>query len=120
VLRPAGDLGLDPHLGELAAQELAGLADVVLALLPLLGDELLDLVVLARVQALEREILQLPLDRVDPEPVSERGIDLQRLARLLDLLVLGQRARVRMLWRRSASLIRMTRTSVAIATIILR
>ncbi len=80
-----------PTLRELAGQELAGIRDVVLALDALLGDELLDLVVLARVQALEREVLELPLHRVDSEPVRERRIDLERLARLLDLLLLVER-----------------------------
>src|SRR5215213_6361755 len=66
VLGPAGDRRLDPDLLELAREEAAGVADVRLALRPLLGDELLDLRVLARVQGREREVLQLPLDRVNP------------------------------------------------------
>ena len=41
-------------------------------------------------QALKGEVLELPLDRVDPQPVGKRGIDLERLARLLDLLLLRQ------------------------------
>ena len=80
-----------PTLRSSAARKLAGVGDVGLALVALLGDELLDLVVLARVQALEGEVLELPLDRVDPEPVRERRVDLERLARLLDLLLLRQR-----------------------------
>ena len=121
MLGAAGDLGLDPELVELLGQVLARLVDVALALGALLGDEPLDLVVLARVQRLEGEVLELPLDRVDTEPVGDRRVDVERLARLLDLLLLGHRAAiVRMLCRRSASLIRMTRMSVAIATIILR
>ena len=73
-------------------EELAGLVDVDLALVALLGDELLDLLVLARVQGREGEVLQLPFDRVDTEPVGERRVDLQRLARLRHLLLLRQRA----------------------------
>ncbi len=65
--------------------------DVALALVALLGDEALDLLVLARVQGREGEVLELPLDRVDPQPVGERRVDLERLARLLDLLLLGHR-----------------------------
>ena len=72
-------------------EELAGLGHIALALGPLLGDELLDLLVLARVQGGEGQVLELPLDRVDPEPVGQRGEDLERLARLLLLLVLVQR-----------------------------
>ena len=92
VLGAAGDPRLDPDLLELAREEPAGVADVGLALGPLLGDELLDLGVLARVQGREGEVLELPLDRVDPEPVRERRVDLERLAGLLDLLLLRQRA----------------------------
>ena len=66
-------------------------ADVALALLALLGDQTLDLLVLARVQRREREVLELPLDRVDTQPVRQRRVDLERLARLLDLLLLGHR-----------------------------
>ena len=55
-----------------------------------LGDHRLDLRVLARVQGLEREVLELPLERVDAEPVRERRVDLERLPRLLDLLLLAE------------------------------
>ena len=72
------------------AEVLAGLGDVALAVGALLGDEALDLAVLARVQGREREVLELPLDRVDAEPVGERRVDLERLPGLLDLLLLGQ------------------------------
>ena len=85
-----------------------------------LGDLRLDLRVLARVQRLEAEILELALEGVDPEPVRERRGDLERLVRLLDVLLLARYSIVRMLWSRSASLMRMTRTSSAIATTILR
>jgi hypothetical protein len=93
---------------------------VALALLALLVDQALDLLVLARVQRREGEVLELPLDRVDAEPVRQRRVDLEGLLGLLDLLLLGIAPSVRMLCRRSASLMRMTRMSVAIATIILR
>ncbi len=92
MLGAAGDLGLDPDLAQLAGEELAGLLDVDLALVALLGDQLLDLRVLARVQGGEGEVLELPLDRVDPQPVGQRRVDLQRLARLRQLLLLRQRA----------------------------
>ena len=55
-----------------------------------LGDHRLDLVVLARVQRLEGEVLELPLERVDAEPVRERRVHLERLARLLHLLLAAQ------------------------------
>ena len=91
MLGAAGDLRLDAELLELAREVLAGLAHVALALVALLGDEPLDLLVLARVQRREREVLELPLDRVDAQPVRDRRVDLERLARLLDLLLLGHR-----------------------------
>ena len=73
-------------------QALARVAHVVLALLALLVHEALDLLVLARVQRGEREVLELPLDRVDAEPVRDRRVDLQGLLRLVDLLLLRHRA----------------------------
>ena len=91
VLGAARDLRLDPELVELLGQVLARLVDVALALGALLGDQTLDLVVLARMQRLEREVLELPLDRVDTEPVGDRAVDVERLAGLLDLLLLGHR-----------------------------
>ena len=66
------------------------LVDVVLAVGPALGDHRLDLVVLARVQRLEREVLELPLERVDAEAVRERRVDLEHLLRLLHLLLLAE------------------------------
>ena len=42
-------------------------------------------------QRLEGEVLELPLDRVDAEAVGDRRVDVERLARLLDLLLLGHR-----------------------------
>ncbi len=81
-----------PTSPQLAREEVARLVDEGLALVALLGDELFDLLVLARVQGREGEVLELPFDRVDPQPVGERGVDLDRLARLRHLLLLGQRA----------------------------
>ncbi len=69
-----------------------GVRDVVLALFALLVDQALDLLVLARVQGGEGEVLELPLHRVDAEPMRDRRVDVERLLRLLDLLLLGHRA----------------------------
>ena len=120
MLRAAGDLRLDAHGLQLLGQVVARARHVALALLALLVHEPLDLVVLARVERLEGEVLELPLDRVDAEPVGQRREDVERLLGLLLLLCLGMAPSVRMLCRRSASLIRITRGSLAIATIILR
>ena len=75
---------------ELAREHVGRLRDVALAIGAALGDHRLDLLVLARMQRLEREILELPLERVDAEAVRERRVDLERLLRLLDLLLLAE------------------------------
>ena len=80
-----------PSSASSRAQVLAGLGDVALAIVALLGDQALDLLVLARVQRREGEVLELPLDRVDAQAVGQRRVDLERLARLLHLLLLGHR-----------------------------
>jgi hypothetical protein len=64
--------------------------DELLAVAPALVHHRLDLGVLARVQRLEREVLELPLDRVDTESVCERRVHLECLARLLELLLLAE------------------------------
>ena len=92
VLGAARDLGLDANRGQLPAQEGARLRHVGGALDPLLADQLLDLVVLAGMQDLEREILELPLDRVDSQSVRQRCVDLECLARLRQLLLFRHRA----------------------------
>ena len=92
VLGAAGDLRADAQRLELLGQVAAGLGHVALALLALLVDQALDLLVLARVQRGEREVLELPLDRVDAEAMRERRVDLEGLLGLLDLLLLGHRA----------------------------
>ncbi len=92
VLGAAGDLRPD---ADRVAARAGGISPaslhVALAVVALLGDEPLDLLVLARVQRGEGEVLELPLERVDPQAVRDRRVDLERLAGLLDLLLLGQR-----------------------------
>ena len=90
VLRAARDLRRDPDLLQLAAQDVARLGHVVLAVGAPLRDHRLDLVVLAGMEGLEGEVLELPLERVDAEPVRERRVDLERLAGLLHLLLTAQ------------------------------
>ena len=82
---------MDPERIELGGDDVAGLGHIALAIVALLGDQPLDLVVFARVQGLKRQILQLPLERVDPESVRDRRVDVERLTGLLDLLLLGHR-----------------------------
>ena len=76
-----------PDLVQLLREHDRGLVDVLLAIGAALGDHRLDLRVLPGMQRLEGEILELPLQLVDAEPVRERRVDLERLARLLHLLL---------------------------------
>ncbi len=87
MLRATGDLRRDLDLVQLLREHDRSLADVLLAVGTALGDHRLDLRVLAGMQRLEREVLELPLQLVDAEPVRERRVDLERLAGLLDLLL---------------------------------
>ncbi len=75
------------RLLELALEDARRRLHMLLAVAPALGHHRLDLRVLPRVQPLEREVLELPLDGVDAEPVRDRRIDLERLLRLLELLL---------------------------------
>ena len=90
VLRAARDLGRDVDLLELGLEHHRRLADVLLAVGAALADHRLDLLVLARVERREREILELPLELVDAETVCQRRVDLERLLGLLDLLLLPE------------------------------
>ena len=90
MLRAARDLGGDVDLLELLVQDELRLVHVLLAVGAALGDHGLDLGVLARVERLEREVLELPLQLVDAEAVGERRVDLERLARLLHLLLAAE------------------------------
>ncbi len=87
VLRAPRDLRGDVDLRELALEHVRRFGDVPFAVGAALGDHRLDLVVLARVQRLEGEVLELPLDGMDAEAVRERRVHLERLLRLLDLLL---------------------------------
>ena len=77
----------DVRLLELALEDARRRLHVLLAVASALGHHRLDLRVLPRVEPLEREVLELPLDRVDAEPVRDRRIDVERLLRLLKLLL---------------------------------
>ena len=90
MLRTARDVGRHVRLLELFAEDLGSLVGLLLAVGAAVRDHRLDLGVLAWVQRLEREVLELPLERVDAEPVRERRVHLERLACLLRLLLLSQ------------------------------
>ena len=87
MLRAARDVGRDVRLLEIVLQLRRRHLDLRLAVGAAVRDHRLDLGVLARMQDLEREVLELPLDGVDAEPVRERRVDLERLLRLLHLLL---------------------------------
>src|SRR5581483_5857495 len=79
VLRAARELRADPRVLELRGQRLHGLIDVALAHLAPRGEMLGELLVLLRLEVLEREVLELPFDLPDAEAVRERRVDLERL-----------------------------------------
>ncbi len=92
VLGPAGDDSLDPGLGQVRLHLHHHRGDVGVPAGRAVGHQPDDLVVTLRVERREGEILQLPLQRVHPEPVGQRSVDLQGLPGLALLLVLGQEA----------------------------
>ncbi len=81
ALDAEADLGLDAvlaqGLGQLVADALGGL----LAELQLLGDLAVQLGELVRVEVVEGEVLEVPLDPRHPQAVGDGGVDLERLAR---------------------------------------
>ena len=82
VLGPPGDRAFDAGRLQLAFQELLDLQDVGLAFGSAVGDEVLDLGVDGGIEDLEGAVLQLPLDRVHAQAVSQGRVDLQGLAGL--------------------------------------
>ena len=83
VLRPARDRGLDLGLAQVGADLLPHGREVLLACGCAFRDQVHDLVVDLGVERREREVLELPLDRVHAEAVGQRRVDLERLAGLL-------------------------------------
>ena len=65
------------------------LVDEALARPAPVGEHLDELAVLVRLEVLEGEVLELPLDLPHAEPMRQRGVDLHRLARDA-LLLLGR------------------------------
>ncbi|OIQ80927.1 hypothetical protein GALL_373060 [mine drainage metagenome] len=82
VLGAARDHRLDLRVAQVRGHLLAHDRQVLLARRCTLGDEVHDLVVHLGVEHRERQVLELPLDRVHAETVSQRRVDLERLARL--------------------------------------
>ena len=86
MLRPPGNGRLDVAFAQVGVDPLDHLVQVGVPRRGPLGDQPNDLVVPLRVEGREREILQLPLDRIHAEPVGERRHHLQRLPGLPLLL----------------------------------
>ncbi len=80
VLRATGDLRLDAELGQPSAHGGEHLGKLGLAPRRTRRNHLGDLGKPLRVLGLEGQILELPLDLLDPEAVSERGVDVEGLA----------------------------------------
>ncbi|MEZ5075473.1 MAG: hypothetical protein R2691_11685 [Solirubrobacterales bacterium] len=111
------DLRLDTHRRELAGMRRPRPRSG--ALVALLADELLISSYLRGCKDSEGEVLELPLDRVDPEPMRQRRTDLERSrGPSRTLLRFRHRAERPHVVEPVGELIRMTRTSAAIATII--
>ena len=89
VLRPPVDLGSNAGLFEHLGQRGLRLFHPVDPLGPLLVHRLRQVSVGDRLQVAKTEVLKLPLDLPDPQPVRQRRKDLQRLARNPPPLVLG-------------------------------
>ena len=89
VLRATRDLGLDAGVCEAGAHDREDLGELDLAARGTRGDHLGDLGEALGVQGLKGEILQLPLDLLDPQAVSERGVDVAGLLGRATLLPLG-------------------------------
>jgi hypothetical protein len=80
VLGPPDHLRLDPELRQARFHGTHHRLHQALALLALQGHALTEIVVRGGIQVLEAEIVELPLDLPDAEPVGQRRIDLARLA----------------------------------------
>ena len=121
VLRAAGHLGVDAQLGQPLAHLLEHLGQVEVALGRPRRHHVVDLGVALGVQRGEGQVLELLLER----PACRGGGPAGRRCRASPgrcaaASTAGMAAIVRMLWRRSASLMIRTRRSLAIATSILR
>ncbi len=90
VLGATVDLRLDAGGGQLVAQLLHHVVDVLLAIQAPLMQQLGDLLVLFGFEVAEGQVLQLPLDMADAQPVGQRRVDIEHLARHpVALVVIG-------------------------------
>ena len=80
MLRPALEVGLDAGVLEPGLELRDRPLDVALAALAAGVEELGQLAEALGLEDLEGQVLELPLDLPDPEPLGQRGVDLHRLA----------------------------------------
>ena len=80
MLGAPGHVGGKALLGEAPGERLRDVGDVLVALALRLGDRLRHFLVGIGLEVLEREILELALEALHPEPIRQRRVDLQRLA----------------------------------------
>ena len=79
VLGATGDVGLDPRRAEAFAHRHQHGGEIVIAFGRPGGHHLLDLGVALGVQGGEGQVLELPLELLDPEAVRERRVDVEGL-----------------------------------------
>ena len=89
VLWPAGHLGGDARRREAFAHRHEHPSEELVPLRCATGHHLLDLRVALGMERGEREVLELPLDLLDPEPMSQRGVDVEGLLGGAPLFPLG-------------------------------
>jgi hypothetical protein len=90
VLRTTGDIGPDPQHRQPVADRFEDLAEVVVPLRGPAGHHLLDLGVALGIEDGERQVLQLPLHVLDPQPVGQGGVDVEGLLGDPPLLPVGK------------------------------
>ena len=79
MLRSTLHLGLDVEGGQFLLERLHHLAQIRFTLGRASGDHLFDLGVTLGVQRRETQVLELPLDRLDPEAMRERRVHVESL-----------------------------------------
>lgn len=89
VLRASREISFDAHFIQLGADAADDTVNELLAFCPFLVYKIGNPVILLRIEVTERNILHLPLDRRDPQPVRNGTKDLQRLIRNPALTLFG-------------------------------
>ena len=120
ALNAAFHARFDVRFLQLGADDAFHLLQELFALFAALFHFVVDLLIGNRVHVLEGQVFELTANLAHAEAVRERTVDVESLASNGLLPIGRQRSSVRMLCRRSASLMRTTRISSTMASIILR